>query len=116
MDKIHIRDLHLRTIIGVNDWERTDMQDVFLNITLLIDLSKPASTDNIDDAVNYRDLKKKIMELVENSSFMLIETLATRVAELCLENPDVQEVTVTLDKPHALRFAKSVAVEITRSR
>ncbi len=116
MDKIHIRDLHLRTIIGVNDWERTDMQDVFLNITLVIDLSKPASTDNIDDAVNYRDLKKKIMELVENSSFMLIETLATRVAELCLENPDVQEVTVTLDKPHALRFAKSVAVEITRSR
>ena len=116
MDKIHIRDLHLRTIIGVNDWERTDMQDVFLNITLLIDLSKPASTDNIDDAVNYRDLKKKIMGLVENSSFMLIETLATEVAEVCLENPDVQEVTVTLDKPHALRFAKSVAVEITRSR
>jgi len=116
MDKIHIRDLHLRTIIGVNDWERTDMQDILLNITLSIDLSKPASTDDITDAVNYRDLKKSIMELVENSDFMLIETLASSVAELCLKNKDVEEVTVTLDKPHALRFAKSVAVEITRSR
>jgi len=116
MDKIRIRDLHLRTIVGVHDWERTEKQDVILNIVLTIDLAKPASTDRLENAVNYRELKKRIMEMVENSSFQLIETLATKVAEVCLENPEVEEVTVTLDKPGALRFATSVAVEITRRR
>ena len=116
MDKILIRDIHVRCVIGANDWERGGKQDVLINIVLSTDLGKVAKTDSLEDAVNYRALKKRVVEMVENSKFQLIETLAERTAEICLENSEVREVTVTVDKPGALRFARSVAVEVTRKQ
>jgi FolB domain-containing protein len=77
-------------------------------------MRRAARTDCIRDAVDYKSLKKDIVKLVEGSSFQLIETMADRVAILCLRDPRVTEVTVCVDKPSALRFARSVAVELTR--
>jgi D-erythro-7,8-dihydroneopterin triphosphate epimerase len=116
MDKIYIRDLALRCIIGVYPEERREKQDVIINIVLECDLARAASTDRLEDTVNYKELKQKIRALVEESQFFLIERLADRIAALCLANPAVGTATVTVDKPGALRFARSVAVEITRSR
>ena len=116
-DRIHIRELALRTIIGVHDWERKERQDVVLGLTLETDLDRPAETDDFADALDYRAVTKAVIEHVEASSFRLLERLAASVADLTLDRfPRVAAVTVTVDKPGALRFARSVAVELRRER
>ena len=115
-DKIYIRDLLVRCIIGVHDFERKEKQDVIINIVLHADLSKPCKTDCIDDSVNYSTVKKRVISLTEESSYFLIERLADEIAAACLDYEFVREVTVTIDKPGALRFSRSVAVEITRKK
>jgi dihydroneopterin aldolase/D-erythro-7,8-dihydroneopterin triphosphate epimerase len=115
MNKIHIRDLALRCIIGVFPEERTQRQDIVLNITLTCDFGASARTDRLEDTVDYRRLTKQIITTVEGSAFQLLEALAEQVAAICLETPRVQRATVCIDKPGALRFARSVAVEITRA-
>jgi D-erythro-7,8-dihydroneopterin triphosphate epimerase len=116
LDKIRINDLQLRCIIGVNDWEHTQKQDVIINVTLYANLNKPCQTDNLDDSVDYKKIKKEIIAMVENSSFNLIERLAGEIAKICLAHSLVKAVQVSIDKPGALRFAKSVGVEIFRNR
>ncbi len=116
MDKIYIRDLALRCIIGIYPEERRDRQDVIINVTMSGDFSAAGLSDDIDDAVNYETITKQMIALVEESSFNLIETLADKLADICLEHPKVEEATVSVDKPGALRFARSVAFETTRRR
>jgi len=115
-DKIYIRDLSIRCIIGVNQEERTEKQDVIINVILFADTRKAGQTDDLDDSVDYKKVKKTILSLVENSEFLLIEKLAEEIAEVCLEDSKVQKVNVTVDKPGALRYTRSVAVEIVRTR
>lgn len=115
-DKIYIRDLLLRCVIGLYDDERKDKQDIIINITLAADLKKAGESDDIEDSVNYKTIKKKVIELVNNSSPLLIEKLAESICSLCLEDKKVKKVTVSVDKPGALRFARSVAVELTREQ
>jgi FolB domain-containing protein len=116
MDRILISDLRARCIIGINDEERREKQDVVINLALTADLRTPGRSDRFEDTVDYRALKKRIVSMVEGSQYHLIEALAERVAEICLEHPAVQQVQVRVDKPFALRFARSVAVEISRKR
>lgn len=113
---IHIVDLLARCILGVTDEERREKQDVLINLRLQADLSAGTASDDLAHTVDYRTLKKRILEYVEESQFRLLETLGDRVAALCLESPLVEDVTVRIEKPAALRFARSVAVEIQRSR
>ncbi|MFV2015058.1 MAG: dihydroneopterin aldolase [Candidatus Heimdallarchaeota archaeon] len=115
-DKIIIKDLLLRGIIGINDWERKEKQDILINIALIIDLTKAGLSDIIDDTLNYRSLTKEIIDSVEKSSFFLVERLAKSIADLCLRDKRVERVRVRVEKPMALRFAKSVGVEIERER
>jgi dihydroneopterin aldolase/D-erythro-7,8-dihydroneopterin triphosphate epimerase len=115
-DQIQIKDLLLRTIIGINDEERRNRQDVIINITLEADTRAAGQSDDINDAVNYRSLTKSIIQLVENSQFYLVEKLAAEIAGLCLNDPRVVRAIVTVEKPGALRFARSVGVTIYRTR
>jgi dihydroneopterin aldolase/D-erythro-7,8-dihydroneopterin triphosphate epimerase len=115
-DRIHVRDLLVRCIVGIYPEERDHLQDVVLNVTMYADLRAAGRSDSIDDTVNYKSVKKKILEMVEASSYYLIERLAEAVASIALEDPRVLMVDVTVDKPGALRFARSVAVEIRRAR
>lgn len=117
MDKIYIRDLLLRCIIGIYPEEREKKQDVIINVELDCDsFLKAAQSDDIDDAVNYKTITKEIIKLVEKSDYLLIERLAEEISALCLADKRVQLAKVSIDKPGALRFARSVAVEIVRSR
>lgn len=116
LDRIYIRDLRLRCIVGIYPEERTNKQDVLINVTMWCDLRRAAETDQIEDTVNYKFVKKGIAALVEGSDYLLIERMAGAIADLCLKEAGVEQVQVTVDKPGALRFARSVAVEITRSR
>lgn len=116
LDRIHIRELRLRCIIGINPEERDKLQDVVVDITLYADLSRSAATDCIDDTVDYKALKLKVMAMVEASSFYLLERLADCVAQICLEDPKVRRTCVSIEKPGALRFARTVGVEIVRAQ
>jgi dihydroneopterin aldolase/D-erythro-7,8-dihydroneopterin triphosphate epimerase len=116
MDKIFIRELALRCIIGIYPEERREKQDIIISVEMHADLQAAGRSDDLNDTVNYKAVKKAILSLVEGSSFQLIESLAERIADIALENEKVQQVVVSIDKPGALRFAKASAVEITRSR
>lgn len=116
VDRILIEGLAARCIIGINHDERRERQDIIIDIDLYCDLRRPGATDRIEDAVNYKDIKKKVLGFVEPSGFFLIEALAEGVARICLEHSGVESVRVRIDKPSALRFAKTVGVEITRGR
>ena len=116
MDRICIRDLRVRCILGINQDERHEKQDVVINLTIHTDLRPAGKSDRLEDTVDYRALKKRILAMVEESQYRLVEALAEAIASLCLDFPGVARVDVRVDKPHALRFAESVAVEITRER
>jgi len=115
LDRLHIRDIALRCIIGVDDDERREKQNVVITVSLRADLAKACRTDSFEDTIDYRAVKKRIVALVEASQYRLIEALAEAVARACLEFDRVQEVDVTVEKPGALRFARTVAVEISRT-
>jgi len=116
LDAIHIRDLMLRCIVGVYPEERRAKQDVAVNITLYADLSTACRSDRLEDTVDYKAIKKKVVAEVEASECLLLEHLTERVAAICLGEPKVQRVKVLIEKPGALRFARTVAVEIVRER
>lgn len=116
LDQIHIRDLRVRCIIGVYPEERGERQDVNIQITLYADLAAAGRSDDLADTVDYKALKQQVVAMVEGSSFLLVERLAEAIAELCLAQPRVQRARVIVEKPGALRFARTVAVEIVRDR
>jgi D-erythro-7,8-dihydroneopterin triphosphate epimerase len=116
MDRIVVSDLVCRSVVGVEEWERRERQDVLVSLSLTVDLTPAGKSDRIEDALDYAKLKKRVLAETEASSFHLIEALAERVATICLEDERVQEAQVRVEKPGALRFARTVAVEITRGR
>ena len=114
LDRIHIRDLRLRCIVGINPDERVNKQDVVINLTLYADLRKAGRSDDIADTVDYKAVKLAVLELAEKSSFLLVERLAEAIADVCLSHAGVRRVRVLVEKPAALRFARTVGVEIVR--
>ena len=115
-DKILIKDLLLRTIIGINEDERLNRQDVLINITLKTDTTNAGESDEIQDAVNYRTITKEVISLVESSRFLLVEKLAEEISKICLKDKRVKSAKVRVEKPAALRFSKSVGVQIKRKQ
>lgn len=116
MDRIIIADLVARCVIGVNERERRDKQDVLVNISIYTDLRETGETDSLEAAVDYRSVKKRVIAMVEASRFKLIEALAGAIANVCLEDQKIAKVKVRVEKPSALTFARSVGVEIVRER
>jgi FolB domain-containing protein len=116
MDKIIIRDLLLRGIIGINPDERVKLQDILINIVIWADIRKAAASDAIEDAVDYKTITKRVIQHVEESSDFLVERLVTDIARLIIMEYGVERVMVRVEKPTALRFAESVGIEIERTR
>jgi FolB domain-containing protein len=116
MDKIFIKDLIARGIIGVNDSEREKPQEILINIILYADISKAGASDKLEDTVSYRTIAKRAIAHAEMAKRYTVEALATDIAQFCLEDPRIEKVCVRVEKPGAVRFSKSVGVEIERSR
>lgn len=116
MDKVLIKDLVARGIIGIYDWERAKPQEILINIILYGDLTKAGETDNIEDSINYKTIAKQAQALAENCNRQTVEALAADIAATCLEVIGVVKVKVRVEKPGAVRFANSVGVEIERSK
>ncbi|AFY37486.1 dihydroneopterin aldolase [[Leptolyngbya] sp. PCC 7376] len=116
LDKVYIRDLSLRCIIGIFPEERTKKQDIVINVTMEADLRNAGKTDSIEDTVDYKRITKAILAAIEPSSYNLIEKIAQVIADICFTDELVQTAEVIIDKPGALRFAKAPAVSIYRER
>ncbi len=113
---IRIKNLRLRTIIGFNEWERKDKQDVIINVEAEFDDDSLRSSGETEPPVNYRSIAKRIISEVETADFYLLEKLAAHLLAVVIEFSGVKKATVEVDKPHALRFADSVSVTCTSAR
>jgi FolB domain-containing protein len=116
MDQVFIRDLKARGILGVYEWERHEAQEIIINVTLYTDLSQAAASDDIRQCVDYHQLATKLLTHSETAQRLTVEALAEDLARLCLATPGVLKVRLRVEKPAALRFARSAGVEIERSR
>ena len=115
-DKLVINDLLLRGIVGLNEWEREKRQDILINLTVFVDTRAAGESDDVDDSLNYRTLTKAIIRYVEDSSHYLVEALAASIAKIAILDFGAEGVIVRVEKMGALRFARSVGVEIERQR
>jgi dihydroneopterin aldolase len=115
-DRIDIVGLSVPTVIGIFDWERRVRQRVLLDLTLWTDVRRAARTDRIEDALDYKRVSKRLQEFVAKARFRLLERMAEEVARILLEEFGARRARVRVEKPGALRGARTVAVTVTRSR
>ena len=113
-DIIYIKDLRIKTIIGIFDWERKVKQEVSIDMEFPFDCKKAAKTDSIEDTTDYKAITKAVIKFVEESSFQLQETLAEIIAELVKRDFGVKSIKLIVSKPGALRGAKDVGLIIHR--
>lgn len=111
---IRIRGLAVSCIVGTRPGERRRKRRVVLDIALACDLTRAGHSDDLRHTVDYAAVCAQVRRVVAGSRCLLIERLAQLVADACLSFPGVAGVTVTLDKPGAVRGCRSVAVEIER--
>ncbi len=113
---INIKNLRLRTFIGIKDEEINNQQDVLINAAIRYDASKAISENCIESALNYRTITKQIIKLVEDNRFALLERMTHEILSIIMGYQDVVDATVEIDKPYALRYADSVSVTLTATR
>jgi len=114
MDIVYIEGLEIETIIGIYDWERTTRQTVRLDLEMACDIAKAAASEDIEQALNYKSVSKRLIEFVGASEFLLVETMAERIAEIVLTEFSVPWLRLKLGKPGAITGAKEVGVIIER--
>ncbi len=114
MDIVFIHDLQIETVIGIYDWERKIRQTISLDIEMATDISKAASSDDIEDTLSYKTVAKRLIEFVETSEYELVEALAENICSIVRQEFQVPWVKLTLRKPGAVRGSKSVGVIIER--
>ena len=110
---IKIKNLRLRTYIGINEEEIKNKQDVVVNVKIHYDAQRATDSDNMDDALNYKTVTKSIIKLVEDNRFSLLEKLTADVLDIAAEHHWVTYTEVEVDKPHALRFSDSVSLTLS---
>ena len=116
MDEIFIKDLLIRGVIGVTEHEREQPQDILVNVIIYADSTRAGLTDDVNESVNYRTIAKKILNYVEGAKRYTVEALAADIMKLVLEEANVLGARVRVEKPGAVRFSRSVGIEITRMK
>ena len=114
MDKVLIKNLQVETIIGIFNWEREVRQVVSIDLEMEFDNKVAAKSDDIEDALDYKKIGKRVSSYVKRSKFKLVERLAEQIAKLILKEFPVSSLTVSVTKPGALRGSESVGISITR--
>jgi len=117
MAKIRVKNLLIRTYIGFNPDEQVNKQDVVINLEIETDIPETAmEADEPDGIFNYKIITKKVIALVQDGKFKLLEALTKKILDLVMEDKRVIYARVEVDKPHALRFAESVSMEMEAKR
>ncbi len=114
MDIVYIKDLRVETIIGIYDWERQVRQIVSINLEMAHDISEAGRTDDIEYALNYKTISKRLQSFIEESEFLLIEKMAEEICRIVRDEFGVPWVRLQLSKPGALRGATDVGLLIER--
>lgn len=114
MDIVYIRELKIETVIGIFDWERKIRQTVSLDVEMATDIAKAATSDSIEDTLDYKAVAKRLIAFIEASEFQLVETLAEKVCEIILSEFSVPWVKLQLSKPGAVRGSRDVGIIIER--
>jgi len=114
MDIVYIRDLRIDTIIGIYDWERQVKQTVSLDLEMATDIRPAAQTDDIQFALNYKEVSKRLIAYIETRNALLVESLAEEVAAIILNEFNVPWLRLRLSKPGAVRGARDVGLVIER--
>ncbi len=113
-DTIYIKDLRVKTTIGIFEWERKVKQEVSIDMEFPFDCKKAAASDSIEDTIDYKTITKGVIKFVEESSYQLQETLAENIASLLKDEYGIKSVKLRVSKPGALRGAKDVGINISR--
>lgn len=113
---IRIKNLRLRTFIGIKEEEIANRQDVVINIEIRYPAEQARNSEDINDALNYRTITKNIIRHVENNRFSLLEKLTQDVLDIASEHHWVTYAEVEVDKVHALRYADSVSITLSWQR
>ncbi|MDF3932779.1 dihydroneopterin triphosphate 2'-epimerase [Pseudomonas citronellolis] len=116
MARIRVKDLRVRTYIGIKEEEILNKQDVLINLTILYPSQEAVQVNDIEHALNYRTITKAIIAHVEENRFALLERLTQELLDLVMAHPAVHYAEVEVDKPHALRFAESVSIALAAER
>lgn len=114
-DFVKIKGLKVNAVIGVFDWERAIEQPLLIDVTMATDISKAGKSDDINDAINYKEVCDDITELCQQTKALLIERLAELIAAHILSKYNTTQVEVSVAKPTAISAAEAVAVQITRA-
>lgn len=114
MDIVYIRDLKIETVIGIFDWERRIRQTVSLDLEMATDIRKAAASDDIKDALDYKAVAKRLIAFVGESEFLLVETMAEKIAAIVQGEFNVPWLRLRLSKPGAVRGSQDVGVIIER--
>lgn len=113
---IRIKNLRLRTYIGIKDEERANKQDIVVNVAIHYPADKARDSEDINDALNYRTITKSIISHVESNRFSLLEKLTQDVLDIACDHHWVTYAEVEIDKLHALRYADSVSMTLSWER
>ena len=117
MATIRIKNLLIRTYIGFNPEELVNKQDVVINLEIEVDVPRAAiETDEPEGIYDYKKVTKRIINFVQDGRFKLLEVLTRRLLDMVMEDPLVKKARIEVDKPHALRFAESVSVQMEDQR
>ena len=114
-DFVKIKGLKVNAVIGVFDWERAIEQPLLIDVTMATDISKAGKSDDINDAINYKEVCDDITELCQQTKALLIERLAELIAAHILSKYNTTQVEVSVAKPTAISAAEAVTVQITRT-
>lgn len=114
MDTIFLRDLRIRTIVGIWEWERRLPQVVSIDLDMATDIRRAAGTDQIGDTLDYKAVTRRIKAFVADSRFNLIETMAEQIAGIIIDEFGVPWVRVAVHKPWAIRGSRDVGLVIER--
>jgi dihydroneopterin aldolase len=114
MDTIFLRDLRIRTIVGIWEWERRLPQLISIDLDMATDIRRSAASDEIADTLDYKGVSNRVRQFVADSRFKLIETMAEQIAAIVIDEFKVPWVRVAVHKPQAIRGSRDVGVEIER--
>lgn len=114
MDTIFLKDLRVKAVVGIWEWERRMPQVISIDLEMAADVRRAAERDHIDATLDYKAVTKRVARFVEESRFQLIETLAERIAEIITGEFSVPWVRVAVHKPFAIRGSRDVGISIER--
>lgn len=116
MGIIFLHGIETNCVVGVWEWEKQITQKIIVDLDMASDIAKSASTDELEDTLNYKAVAENVIEMLEASRFQLIETMAEEVAKLVMEKFSSPWVKVRINKGGAVKHVANVGIEIQRGQ